>query len=455
MRSTSPKLGVSGCSRCDRPSSQSVETPQAVAMAASVSARGSRGAYSLSNWARVERSIPVARAKPDCVRLRAAISTARRSRNSRAASRRSGTVETMADVFANSAVAAQVRHLAHSETAGAVVQNGPMQNDFPTRRAPRAVEWPTVVLAAAIYGFWALLTWFHGSLPWWCLLVGGGWVTAWHNSFQHEVIHGHPTRWPAVNRALGRLPLSLWLPFDRYRALHLAHHRDHFLTDPLEDPETQYFTAPGWLRLGPMGRAVSRVCARLAGRLVIGPVWAIGRFLWRDARRAWADQPGVRAAWGAHLPGLAAVLAWLIVVCRFDLFGYVALFVLPGMSLLLLRSLAEHRAAEAQDHRTAVVEAAPVLGLLFLFNNLHVAHHERPALAWYRLPAFYRRERARLLRKNGGLIYAGYADVARRFLLTPHDRAVHPFRLGVEPAAVAAAAIPVGTAAIAVGTAAA
>jgi fatty acid desaturase len=283
-----------------------------------------------------------------------------------------------------------------------------------------------VSLAAAIYGLWLLLTWFHASLPWPLLFVGGGWTVAWHASLQHELIHGHPTRLPWLNRALGLPPLLPHLPFDRYRALHLAHHRDDRLTDPLDDPETQYFTPAGWRGLGAGGRLVVRAMARLAGRLVVGPVWAIGRFVWRDMGRLRRDVPGVRPAWAWHLPLLAAVLLWLLVVCRMNLVTYASCFWLPGMALLLLRSFAEHRAAPEADRRTAVVEAAPVLGLLFLFNNLHAAHHERPGLAWYRLPGWYARERARLLAKNGGLVYRGYADVARRYFLAPHDQSVHP-----------------------------
>jgi fatty acid desaturase len=302
-----------------------------------------------------------------------------------------------------------------------------METEILVRRPARGVEWPTVGLAVAIYGGWLGLTYWHDAVPWWGLAFGGAWFCAWHASFQHELVHGHPTRWPALNRALGLPPLLLWLPFDRYRVLHLSHHRDQHLTDPLEDPETQYFAEQAWARLGPAGRVIARVCARLAGRLLIGPVWAIGRFLWRDALRLRADSPGVRAAWAAHLPVLAAVIGWLVVVCRFDLWHYLALFVLPGTALLLVRSLAEHRAAIEPEHRTAIVERAPILGLLFLFNNLHAAHHERPVLAWYRLPGFYRRERARLIARNGGLVYRGYAEVARRFLLRPHDQAVHPY----------------------------
>jgi fatty acid desaturase len=67
-----------------------------------------------------------------------------------------------------------------------------------------------------------------------------------------------------------------------------------------------------------------------------------------------------------------------------------------------------------------------LFGLLFLNNNLHATHHRAPGLAWYRLPAFHRRHRARLLADNGHLLYAGYGEVARRFLFRSHDDLIHP-----------------------------
>ncbi len=288
------------------------------------------------------------------------------------------------------------------------------------------IEWPTAALVVLVWSLWLFLTRFYAALPVWLLVIGGGWTVAWHASLLHELIHGHPTRWPAVNRALGLPTMLLHLPFDRYRAIHLMHHRDKHLTDPLEDPETQYWTGAAWRGLGPVGRALVRCMSLLAGRLVVGPVWAIGRFLWLDAHRAWRGVPGVRAAWAAHLPFAALAVLWLVLGCGMSLVTYFACFMLPGMALMLMRSFAEHRFADVSEHRTAIVERAPVLGVLFLYNNLHAAHHERPGLAWYRLPGWYAQERARLVAKNGGLVYRGYADVARRFLLTPYDVPVHP-----------------------------
>jgi fatty acid desaturase len=83
-------------------------------------------------------------------------------------------------------------------------------------------------------------------------------------------------------------------------------------------------------------------------------------------------------------------------------------------------------AAPEAEGRTAIVENAWILGPLFLFNNLHAVHHLRHRLAWYQIPTFYRLNRAALIRRNGGLVYRGYLDVARRYLLKPHDSPVHP-----------------------------
>ena len=49
----------------------------------------------------------------------------------------------------------------------------------------------------------------------------------------------------------------------------------------------------------------------------------------------------------------------------------------------MVRSFAEHRAVPEAERRTAIVENASILGPLFLFNNLHAAHHLRHRLPWY------------------------------------------------------------------------
>jgi fatty acid desaturase len=289
-----------------------------------------------------------------------------------------------------------------------------------------AVEWPTLALALMLPTAFMALTWFHAAIPWWAFVAAAAWITAWHGSLQHEAIHGHPTRSAAVNALLAHWPLALWLPYLRYRDTHLAHHRDELLTDPLDDPESRYLSASRWAALHPLGRRALAAQTTLAGRLILGPAWSIGGFLVDDARRLARGEPGIVRAWLLHAPGAALVALWVFAVCEVPAWLYLLGVVQGGTALSLLRAFAEHRAARDVAHRTAIVENSTLFGPLFLFNNLHVAHHRWPHVPWYRLPALHAANRAALHAANAGLVYDGYGEIFRRFLLTPHDHPVHP-----------------------------
>ena len=288
------------------------------------------------------------------------------------------------------------------------------------------VEWPTAALAAAIYGSWFAATFFHDRLPIWILLPIAAWTVAWQMSLQHETIHGHPTgkRW--INTLIGAWPLALWLPYEDYRRTHLTHHRDERLTDPLDDPESFYWRPEDWEALGRFGRGLVRAQSTLLGRLLIGPAWAAGR--------VWGGKLGLIA--GGHRRGpdgvvvhileVLLVLAWVLGVCKMPLAKYVFCFAYAGTSLAMVRSFAEHRAESLVERRTAIVERSWVLGPLFLFNNLHLAHHLRPTIPWYALPRWYATNREALIERNGGLLYVTYFDVLRRYFLRPHDQELHP-----------------------------
>lgn len=288
------------------------------------------------------------------------------------------------------------------------------------------VEWPTAALAGVIYGGWTALTWWHAALPPWLVWPALIWLVAWHGSLQHEVLHGHPTRRRRLNDALGFPPLALWLPYALYRRAHLRHHVDARLTDPLDDPESYYWTPALWQALSRPGRMLVRAQGTLLGRLLLGPGWSIGRFAYFQAGLLRRGERGVRRIWAWHLAGVAVVLAWLWGVCGIAPLIYVMAVVYPAMALTLLRSFAEHRAAPGVPERIAVVEGGGPFGLLFLHNNLHAVHHAWPRLPWYRIPAIYRQHRAALVAANGGLLYRGYGEVAWRYLLAPHDAVLHP-----------------------------
>ena len=86
-----------------------------------------------------------------------------------------------------------------------------------------------------------------------------------------------------------------------------------------------------------------------------------------------------------------------------------------GMGLLMVSSFIEHQAVEKANQRSVIIETRGPLSLLFLNNNFHSVHHAYPSLAWYRIPAFFRENRARFLRMNGGYRYQSYWEVFRRF----------------------------------------
>lgn len=313
-----------------------------------------------------------------------------------------------------------------------------------TVRRPREgrIEWPTLAVAAALYGAFGLVTWFHAALPWWLLLPLGAYLVAWHGSLQHEVAHGHPSPWPPLNEALVLPSLWLWLPFRLYRESHLRHHRDENLTDPELDPESTYLTAEAWARLPTPARVLHYLSRTVAGRLLLGPLVCIARVWSAEARRLLAGDASTLGAWLRHGLGCALVIGWIVGACGMSLVEYILLFAYPGLALTLLRSYLEHRARPAVAERSAVVEAGPVMSLLYLNNNLHALHHAEPGLPWYRLPARYRETRAALLAANGGYRVHGYGEVVLRYLLWPKEPPVHPFEPGVRAAEAPAPTAP-------------
>jgi fatty acid desaturase len=294
------------------------------------------------------------------------------------------------------------------------------------RGAAPAIEWPTVALVAATYAAWALLTYAYAAGPRVAIGAAIAVLLTLHSSLQHEILHGHPTRSKALNRLLGIVPLSLWISYDRYRESHLIHHINDRLTDPIDDPESFYFRPEDWARSSGPLKALIWVQQTLAGRILVGPFYRIAVYLCAEGRLVIADAPGVRRAWAVHLALCVPVVYWVVAVCHIPIWVYVLGMVMPGYSLLLVRSFAEHRAYAEVPKRTALVERSWILGPLFLFNNLHALHHREPLIPWYAYPARYREARSRLLEENGHLLYVTYFDVARRFLLLPHDQPVHP-----------------------------
>jgi fatty acid desaturase len=296
------------------------------------------------------------------------------------------------------------------------------------------VEWPTVFIILSIFSAYGLLTWFHRSIPTWLLVPTLGYVVTWSGSLQHEVIHGHPTKWQRVNRLIGRFTLDLWSPFEHYRRSHLSHHGDESLTDPRTDPESFYVSPEKWAKKGRAAQALLWAYRTLLGRLLLGPIFTLTGYLSEQAVQAFrgvgVDGEGCpRRRWIGHAPFVAITVAWLSYV-GFSPYVYVAVVYL-SISGIRLRSFVEHRWMPDGKSKTATVHAAAPFALLFLNNNLHTAHHLDMRAAWYRLPQLSTEFGADSIAADGAGLYSGYFDVARRYGVKPFDQPLFP---GVLPA---------------------
>ncbi len=290
-------------------------------------------------------------------------------------------------------------------------------------RAP--LEWPTWLALAGCYGVWGLVLAAHPLIGWW-VAIPGAIAVAFHSSLQHEILHGHPTRNAAVNEALVFAPLGLFIPYRRFRDLHLIHHNDERLTDPYDDPESFYVAASDWqCRCGLM-RLLLSVNATFAGRMLIGPALAMWGFWQSEIRLMQAGDMRVRTAWVHHALGLIPVLG-LVWMSGMNPFFYLFAIAYPAMSLIMVRSYIEHRAAGPSQERTAIVEAGWFWRLLFLNNNFHAVHHDNPTMAWYRLPARWQANREAVLARNGDYLVPGYGAVARQWLIKRREPVIHPW----------------------------
>ena len=287
------------------------------------------------------------------------------------------------------------------------------------------IEWPTVLLLLFDYGVLASIVWFHAALPWWVILPIGAYFGCLHGSLQHEVLHGHPTTSRRVNQSLIFVSPQIWLPFGRYRDLHLSHHNDLNLTCPVRDPESYYLLPENWEGLPGWRRALCRFNNTLFGRMLVGPAISILQFWPEEFSAMLAGRLGGRRCWLAFAVSTALILAY-VKWCEMPLWQYILLIAYPSISLALVRSFCEHQAAEDIGHRTILVEASPLWSLLFLNNNLHIAHHERPKISWYDLPAFYAAEKARLVSRNGNYLKLGYAQIFRSYFFHAKENVAHP-----------------------------
>jgi fatty acid desaturase len=291
------------------------------------------------------------------------------------------------------------------------------------------LETPTLILVAATYAAWAVATVHAGAMGPWVAVPLVAVILALHSSLQHEMLHGHPFRDQRLNDALVFPALGLLVPYERFKEMHIAHHYDPLLTDPHDDPESNYLDPAVWERLGRPMRLILSANNTLLGRMALGPM--VGMiWMWReDARLMAGGDRAVIRAYGLHALGVVPVVAWLLWVGTMPVWAYLAAC-WGALGILRIRTFLEHRAHERSGARSVIIEDRGPLALLFLNNNFHAVHHAHPRLPWYELPRAYFERQDQFLRRNGGYRYASYAEVFRRHLLRRKDPVAHPLWTG-------------------------
>ncbi len=287
------------------------------------------------------------------------------------------------------------------------------------------IEWPTLLVFLATYALWAVATAFLWQVSPILAVLAAALAIAQYSSLTHEVLHGHPFANQRLSEALVFPGLTVFVPYLRFKDLHLQHHFDPNLTDPYDDPESNFQDPAVWARLSAPVKAVLRFNNTLAGRMLLGPAVSTWALVTGDLRAALKGNTRVALAWGLHLPGVALVLWWLAAVGTMPVWAYLIAAYL-GWSLLKIRTYLEHRAHEAARARTVIIESRGPLSLLFLNNNFHVVHHMHPGVAWYKLPGLYFSNREHYLRRNDSYLYRSYVEIFRQFLFRAKDPVPHP-----------------------------
>lgn len=186
---------------------------------------------------------------------------------------------------------------------------------------------------------------------------------------------------------------AIGITVERYRELHLDHHR-HLGT--VDDPDFDYYH--GVLTRGRLARTI------VAGALgVRGLLTLVAYFFPRVAARhlpSLRGRPAARSTSASQLVGIAVMQVLLLGI--FALAGrpllYAAVWLVPLMTLVplanQLRTIAEHASLdESPITRTILTGAAGRVLLAPVLFFYHHEHHLYPSVPFYHLPELHRRLR--------------------------------------------------------------
>lgn len=221
-----------------------------------------------------------------------------------------------------------------------------------------------ILLAAAIIGLWGtslvlFLTtsvhlsslWAIPAVLWQTFLYTGLFITA------HDAMHGSVApRYPAVNRAIGRLAVALYALFS-YRKLLSEHRRHHHHPGSSDDPDFHAPEQPGfWRWYGHFMRHYLTWLQLLGMALMFN----LMRYL-------------------LHLPVSNILLFWVVPA------------LLSTFQLFYFGTYLPHRETEqpfADEHQARSLRYSTLWSLIscYHFGGFHHEHHLSPHTPWWRLP---------------------------------------------------------------------
>jgi len=191
-----------------------------------------------------------------------------------------------------------------------------------TDRWSNEFEWPTVVLVICVYsGFAFGTTWLYSFWPPLGITIIILTMTL-HSSLTHEILHGHPFRNQFLNALLVFPSLSFLIPYLRFSDLHLAHHFDENLTDPYDDPETNFIDPKKWCRLPNVLRYLFQFNNTLIGRMLIGPLLGQISFMVSDMVKIAKGEVRVALGWAIHIPAMFCVLYWVVYIANISFLSF-------------------------------------------------------------------------------------------------------------------------------------
>lgn len=286
-----------------------------------------------------------------------------------------------------------------------------------------AGEWRTLGVIVAVYGLTVLTVVRYDVLTVWLAIPLLSVLGAWHLSMQHEIIHGHPFTDQRINDALGSIPITLWIPYFAFKKDHIEHHSSD-LTNPALDNESYYVSQQQWHNAGPLRRAVWTANRTILFRMFVWTIVSTITYVVSVLKRAARGDASDRRTVVLHVIGVAAVVS-LVALSSMPVWQFAVGTMYGGRILNAIRPFPEHKYQSGVETRTAMIMAGPFMSLLMLNNNLHIAHHEEPWVAWYRVKALSNRVNAVERAREAGVLYeGGYAEVFRKFSFMPVDSPV-------------------------------